>query len=60
MHRPIGRSVDNRQRSLPSQHDSGRRRGADRVTGDLRDADVLLLPEHHRFLHVRLDASGIR
>jgi len=60
MHRPIGRPVDYRQRSLPSQHDSSRHRGDNRAIGDLRDAHVLLLPEHHRFLHVRLDASGIR
>lgn len=60
MHRPTGRPVDHRQRSFQSQHDSSRHRSVNRVIGDLRDAHVLLLPEHHRVLHVRLDASGIR
>jgi len=60
MHRPTGRPVDDRQRSFPRQHDSSRHRGVNRATSDLRDAHVLLLPEHDRVLHVRLDASGVR
>lgn len=60
MYRPAGRPVDHRQRSFPSQHDSSRHRGDNRATGDLRNAHVLLLSKHHRVLHVRLDASGVR
>lgn len=60
MYRPTGRPVEHRQRPLPRQHDSSRHRGDNRAPGDLRDAHVLLLPEHHRVLHVRLDASGVR
>lgn len=60
MHRPTDRPVDHRQRSLSGQHDSRRHRRHNRTVGDLRDAHVLLLPEHDRLLHVRLDAGGVR